>query len=309
MKNKFSILTMLSLLLVSVLTYGQAQKVDTLRVFYMGGQSNMDGYGYVSELPDTLNKTFENVWIFHGNPTPDDKPGGGMGVWEKLQPGHGGWMFSSDEKGNKLTNRFGVELSFAAKIKEFYPNEKIALIKYSKGGTSLDTLAPNYGCWDPEYVGVKGINQYDNFLTTVTNAYRIKDIDGNGIDDVLIPEGIIWMQGEADAIKKISAEKYYYNLKRMMGLIRAAFRKDNIPIVIGKISDSGQDEKDGKVWDYLDLVQYAQEQFVENDRHASIIRDTEKYSYTDEAHYDSKSLIEFGEKFASELYKLKSSIE
>ena len=70
---------------------------------------------------------------------------GGLGIWEELQRGHG-WGFSSEGKENNLSDRFGVELSLALKLKEFYPNEKIALIKYSRGGTSIDNQAAgNYG--------------------------------------------------------------------------------------------------------------------------------------------------------------------
>ena len=34
-------------------------------VYFLGGQSNMDGYGYVKELPDSLKKKSKNVYIFH----------------------------------------------------------------------------------------------------------------------------------------------------------------------------------------------------------------------------------------------------
>jgi hypothetical protein len=30
-------------------------------VFYLGGQSNMEGFGYVKNLPDSLNKKMKNV--------------------------------------------------------------------------------------------------------------------------------------------------------------------------------------------------------------------------------------------------------
>ncbi|WP_281239525.1 hypothetical protein [Flavobacterium praedii] len=45
----------LMFILVPFLLLAQTKK-DTIRVFYLGGQSNMQGYGYVKELPDSLNK-------------------------------------------------------------------------------------------------------------------------------------------------------------------------------------------------------------------------------------------------------------
>ena len=58
-------------------------------VFYLGGQSNMDGYGYVNQLPADLNQPVNGVYIFHGNTTADGGDIGGQGVWDVLKPGHG----------------------------------------------------------------------------------------------------------------------------------------------------------------------------------------------------------------------------
>lgn len=107
---------------------------NTFRLFYLGGQSNMDGYGYNSELPDALNKTFENAWIFHGNIAKDgDSETGGLGQWQPLQPGHG-TGFSSDGTTNHYSERFGIELAFAHQLQKLYPNDNIAITqeKYAR---------------------------------------------------------------------------------------------------------------------------------------------------------------------------------
>jgi len=255
----------------------------------------MDGYGYNSKLPDSLSKTFEDVYIFHGNPVGDNKENGGIGNWAKLMPGHG-TGFSSNLTNNHYSDRFGVELSFASKLKHLYPNHKIAIIKYSRGGTSLDSIAGSFaGSWDPDF---SGVNQYDYFLSTVKNALKIMDINNDGKEDTLLPKGIIWMQGESDAAhtEKV-AEDYYFNLKRMMLLQRAALHNNKLPIVIGKISDSRSGEN-GKTWHFLELVQYAQEKFAQNDKKASVVRTTEKYKYSDPWHYDSFGFIDLGKQFA-----------
>ena len=148
------------------------------------------------------------------------------------------------------------------------------------------------------------MNQYDHFLATVRNAYKISDIDGDGKKDILVPQGIIWMQGESDAVySEEVAMKYYNNLKRLTDLIRAAFLHDDLPVVIGRISDSYNDEK-GKVWDYLELVQYAQEKFVLTDNKAVIVRETKDYNYSDPWHYDSQGYIDLGKQFANKLIEL-----
>jgi hypothetical protein len=277
---------------------------DTVRVYYLGGQSNMDGYGYSKDLPETLGKINEDVWIFHGNPVGDDLPLGGLGIWESLQPGHGAG-FQSDGISNTLSDRFGVELSMASRLQELYPGERIAFVKYSRGGSSIDSLATGrFGCWEPDYQGSTGINQYDHFLLTVRTAMNTADIDGDGRTDILVPAGIVWMQGESDAsFTEEIALRYYLNLKRLMDLIRASFHSDDLPVVIGKISDSWNDSEDGKVWNHGELVQYAQEKYARSDGNAAIVRTTRYYKYSDPWHYNSEGYMDLGEKFAEALYQ------
>ncbi|PQB08978.1 hypothetical protein BST83_01095 [Polaribacter filamentus] len=185
-----------------------------------------------------------------------------------------------------------------------YPNQKIAIIKYSMGGTSIDSLAArDIGSWDTDF---SGLNQYDNFLKTVQLALETSDIDKNGIEDKLIPSGIIWMQGESDALFEKSATNYFYNLKKLLNLIRSAFRNKNLPIVVGKISDSGSNNKTLK---YANLVQSAQEKFSAYDQYTSIVRKTNSYKYIDKYHYTSPSYIDLGVQFAIEIYKLNQEIE
>lgn len=285
--------------------FSQESEKDVVKVFFLGGQSNMVGFGYNNELPDSLKKTFKNVWIFHGNPVGDEQKLGGVGIWEALKPGHGKG-FSSDGITNKHSQRFGLELSFAQKIQELYPGEKIALIKYARGGSSIDSLATKTGgTWEPDFNGKTGINQYDHFLTTLNKAFAVDDIDGDGRTDHLVPAGILWMQGENDASRTEEiAQRYSAHLKRLMDLIRAAFRVDDLPIVLGKISDSWQDDEDGRVWNQGELIQFAQEKYARSDGNAAIVRKTRYYKYSDRHHYDTNGYIDFGKEFAIKLFNL-----
>lgn len=288
-------------LFVLIPTLFYTQKI---RVFILAGQSNMNGFGYNKDLPSDT-KNFKDVYIFQGNSVPDGDLNGGAGKWDALKPGNG-TGFKTDGKTNTLSDRFGLEITFAKRIKELFPNDKIALIKYAREGTSIDSLAAaDFGCWDADFKGKNGINQYDNFLKTVKNALNQKDIDENGKTDELIMSGILWMQGEGDAsYSEDIANNYYDHLKTLMNLMRASVLTDDLPVVIGKISDSGKNEK-GKVWSMGELVQYAQEKFVKNDKNAAIVRSTKKYSYgNDPWHYDSAGYIDLGKQFADEVFRL-----
>ncbi len=281
---------------------------ETYYVYYLGGQSNMDGYGKVSELPAGMAAAPASVPIFHGDPRPDAESGGGEGIWARLRPGHGAG-FRSDGKSNAYSERFGVELTFARRIRELRPDENIAIIKYSRGGTSIDeTAARWFGSWEADFIGGprehSGLNQYDYFLATLRNAFAHRDIDGDGENDELIPAGILWMQGESDAGSAAVAKRYGRNLKRLMDLMRAALRTDDLPLVIGRISDSGND-RDGKVWNYGGAVRKAQQDFVDSDAAAALVTETDKYGYSDPYHYDTAGYIELGKRFAEAMHSLR----
>ncbi len=291
-------------LLVWVL--GNTVSAKDYKLYYLGGQSNMDGYGSNKDLPEELTGR-SAVWVFHGNHAADGQPVDGRGIWAALQPGHGAG-FTSDGKENHYSDRFGVELSFAHRLGELDPDSGIALLKYSRGGTSIDLGVRSFGTWDPDFDGGenegKGINNYDHFLAAVRHALSVDDIDGDGEEDRLIPAGIIWMQGESDALGSPEvALRYEANLRRLMNLVRAALRHDDLPVVIGRISDSGQDE-DGAVWDFGGAVRAAQQAFVETDGHAALVTSTDGYGYSDPYHYDSAGFIDLGRRFAEAVFGL-----
>lgn len=310
-----------SLILLTLFVGSAKAKADTYYVYYLGGQSNMDGYGAVAELPEALNIPIDGVYIFHGNQGLDRAPGrapqsaagspGGSGLWTQLRPGHGA-DFTSDGKTNTYGSLFGVELTFALGLQSLHPDRKIALIKYSRGGTSISSesdvaLMDGAGCWastdaNPAVSG-KEHNQFDHFLTTLQNAFADRDVDGDGKLDTLIPAGIVWMQGESDAGTTDVANDYLSNLTNLVNLMRAALRVDDLPIVIGRISDSGLGQA-GKVWPHGEIVRAAQAKFCEQDEHAALVTSTDEYGYSDPYHYDTDGFLDLGERFADKMVKL-----
>lgn len=273
----------------------------TYHVYFLGGQSNMDGYGYVDDLGPDEAGPHDAIRLFAGNSVPDGDPRGGRGLWAPLGPGFG-LGFTSDGDTNYPSNRFGPELTFGLQIAGLRPDHNIAIIKYSRGGSSLSLDAPNYGTWHPDFGD--GNNQYDNALTALRTAFAAGDIDNDGTIDQLVPAGIVWMQGESDAINEGPALVYEQNLERMMGLLRAAMRVDDLPVVIGRITDSGMDE-DGKVMDYIELVQAAQAAWVASDACAAYVTEIDDYEHSEDAwHYVSESYLRMGRAFAEAMHAL-----
>ncbi len=300
-----SLAILASLLLGALPAFAQG---TVYHVYYLGGQSNMNGLGYVRELPDSMRGPVEGVRIFSGNSMPDSVAAGGEGRWSELEPGYGFGVVSRAD-GVLLSDRFGVELSFAERMKELRPGERIALIKYARSGSSIDsTAAAGFGGWEPDFRSGGGYNQYDHFLATLRNAFAARDIDGDGIEDTLVPAGIVWMQGESDGHTPEVALRYEGNLKRITDLIRAALRVDDLPVVIGRISDSGQDP-DGRVWNYGETVRAAQEAFVRKDPAAALVTSTDEYGYSDKWHYDTAGYIDLGRRFAEAMAALRSDAD
>ena len=295
-----------TVLLCGLLGFAGVAKAETYQLYFLGGQSNMEGFGVVSELPDELAGPVDRVMIFTGRLADDDDSSGGQGVWQALEPGHG-LGFRTDGEAVELGLRFGPELTFARTLAAQSPHARIAIIKYAKGGSGLGTDV-GYGDWDPDYAENSRINQYDHALTAIRNALAISDIDGNGETDTLVPAGIAWMQGESDAGDPDVAAAYQDNLKRMMNLLRAALRADDLPLVIGKTTNSGM-WGDEPMMQHIDIVQRAQARFVEADECAAYVTVTDGLGYPPEDpwHYTTDGFLRMGTAFAEAMLDLQAN--
>lgn len=294
------------LLAACQLLSGCATKPTDFQLYFLGGQSNMEGFGFTSELPEDAKAPLQDVMIFTGQMAFDNETHGGRGVWQALQPGFG-TGFSSDGEANNLSDRFGPELYFGHTMVALAPGSKIAIVKYALGGSGL-AEGVGYGNWHPDFADGNGINQYDNALTTLRNALSQSDIDGDGTADRLLPAGIVWMQGEADAFhSQAAADDYRQNIERLMDLLRVALGVEDLPVAVGKITDSGMAD-DGSVMDYIETVQQAQQDFVNDDACAAYVTVTDDIEHSDDAwHYDSDGYIRMGTAFAGAIKELEES--
>ncbi len=174
-----------------------------VKVFLLGGQSNMLGRAPSSGLPTSpvnLQEPQDDVLFYYNN---------NIGL-TTLRPGSG-----------KFTTEFGPEVSFGRAIADAYPSDNIALIKYAAGGTSL------YNDWAP---GTGA--QYTNFRNTVTAGIAALQAAGHTTEIV----GMLWHQGESDAIAGQQAN-YANNLTAFIADIRSNYGA-NLPFLIGEIRRS-----------------------------------------------------------------------
>ena len=284
----------------------KATQGHVYHVYYLGGQSNMEGFGFASDLPAAFKTPHPTAYIYEANSTPDNQPVDGQGVWQRVQPGHG-MGFRTDGSSNRLSDRFGPELAFAQRMAFLEPDARVAIVKYARGGSSLARGASGFGTWDPDFAEGNGVNSYDQFLAMIRLAVRDADIDGDGYIDQLIPAGIVWMQGESDgAFSEATARAYDANLRRLMGLMRAALRDDDLPIVLGRISDSRAGTAKPLI-PWARLVQTAQARFAATDKHAALVTNTSGYHFIEDGwHYTSRDYLDLGMQFAEATHRLRT---
>ncbi|WP_340106876.1 sialate O-acetylesterase [Rhodohalobacter sp. 8-1] len=274
-------------------------------MFILAGQSNMDGEGYVDDLPPHLKRVFENAWIYNPNRRDDQQPIENKGFWEKLKPGHGSG-YRTDGSRSYYSNRFGPELSFASRVLEKSPEHKILIYKYAKGGSSIHSdAATDWGCWHPEYTRGNQINQWTHFQHHLQRARETAERKFGRI----VPAGIAWHQGESDASHTRSiADSYGENLSVLLNKMREQLNNRSLPIAVGQISDSMMGRgKRKQTYPFGDILKSAQRLFVEQDKHAALVTAPENHGFIDAWHYDSQTYIELGYRFAEALMDLRQA--
>ena len=116
MKYKLVKAFMLALMTL-LMTCNSSKKFDVWKVYFLGGQSNMVGYGFNDQLSDSLKGRIPNSMIFNGKRDNEGSLEGGIGIWSYVEPGHGS-MFQTDGASNFLSKMFGPELSFTEKCQK-----------------------------------------------------------------------------------------------------------------------------------------------------------------------------------------------
>lgn len=170
---------------------------DHVRVFLLGGQSNMLGRAVSSGLPTSpvnLQLPQDDVLLYYGS------------TLTTLRPGSG-----------KFTTEFGPEVSFGRAIADASPQYTYALIKGAVGGTGL------WDDWNPTTGAV-----YADFRNTVAAGLAALQAAGHTTEIV----GMLWHQGENDAIQGQEAN-YAGNLTAFIADVRSRYGA-KLPFIIGE---------------------------------------------------------------------------
>ncbi len=229
-----------------------------LKTFILSGQSNMDGYGNPEDLPEHLQPPLEDLPFFV------DSEWGPMRV---------------------ENNRHGVEISFARAMAEAWPDERIEIVKYAVGGTGLLAWDP-YWTWDEakQTADEQRGPLYHVWMSEVDLAHALSG-------EELEIAGMLWMQGESDALVEGPSEVYYENFKEFIETVRHDLGEPDLPFVFGRISQAA-------VWSHQENVRAAQAQAERDIPFVRMVSTDDLPFNDDRIHYNSQGLVTLGERFA-----------
>lgn len=190
-------------------------------LYLIAGQSNCDGRADKTELTGRLegwSGVQTNVLIHYTNPlTKDPENPTYQTGWTNLMPG-----FAIRNSGETIpSERYGLELSFGKMMADSFPDQKIALIKVSKGGTTV------HSDWNPASNGY----MWQTFTNQVTQAMQELTDAGHTLN----LKGMIWHQGESDQ-GRTSAE-FSADLTALLAAVRSFVGDAELPVVVGELTD------------------------------------------------------------------------
>ncbi len=229
--------TVTGLMLAGCPTSNAEAATNTVKVFILAGQSNMEGQGVVSmDHEKYYNGGKGNLeWSMkHSRSAP---------IMKHLRDANGKWAVRDDvtisfkakgkvRKGNLTvgytgyggSSHIGPELQFGHMIGDAY-EEPVLLIKTAWGGKSLykDFRPPSSGGTVGPY--------YTQMIEEIRAA--LGELQGHEI------AGFVWQQGWNDMCTKPAIPEYADNLVNLVKDIRREFKVPNLPVVVGELGNGG----------------------------------------------------------------------
>jgi hypothetical protein len=227
MRRRSLLLPLLSLLISTQLSRAADPAPPAPRpadLYFMAGQSNMQGSGTVADLPDPQRQPVPNASFWNGS------------TFEPLTPGR---------TRSPGTTQFGPEISFASTITAASPNRDVLIVKFALSGQPLHagwdgstwlglppsanrkTFYPGTSPTDPN-TGLHYLAMRRTFLAAL-NHLRHQNTP-------FTIRGFLWMQGEQDAKHPTSATNYATSLRLLKHRLEQDTNQNTpVPLVFGQV--------------------------------------------------------------------------
>lgn len=237
------------------------------RVFLLAGQSNMEGAGAVSSrLPASIRDRLpRDVQLFE-----DDD-------WRTLL-----WQ-----------DHFGPEVGFVRELAPVPAGDRLVLCKVARGGSNL-----HYD-WHPERAtGGMGERYLGPLYPKLIAAYTSVAAPLERSDERWECAGLLWMQGERDAVFETMARAYAVNLETLIAAVRADTGRERLPVVVGLVSPRVYELAHERFQHrYRQVVRDCQRWVARTDPRVALV-DTTDLPQCDNLHYDTPGQFEFGRRCA-----------
>ena len=266
----------------------QKDPAGTAKVIILAGQSNAVGRSMCDLLKEKVTAEkfaeytngYSNVQIMYNNVN-----GGPMSdTFINTQLGLGG-----------SPEQFGPELGLAEYLSENYPDEKFYIIKFAMSGSTLDTQ------W---YNAEK--NEVGMLLGGLTEfvSLGLKNLEDQGLTPKIV--GMVWNQGESDAMLIPTSSRYYENLEGLVKYVRTTF-SDYASVNGIAFIDATIRESIWTAYRYINIQKFAYAA-TSPINFCIDVWDYDEintlYENNDLAHYDSMGTLKLGHLYGAELAKL-----
>lgn len=146
--------------------------------------------------------------------------------------------------GQSNMERLNPADSFTPAVETAFGKDNVIVVKDAKGAQPIRRW---YKEWKPTQGESEGVNGdlYDKLMTKVTEATKDQKIES---------VTFIWMQGERDA-RESHGSVYAKSLKGLIEQISKDLKRDDVNVVIGRINDSNNTNKDYADWNLIREIQ------------------------------------------------------
>ncbi len=240
---------------------------DTIEVFILAGQSNMVGRARESGLEDDKIVPQTGAIIHVQGQVEADL----AGQWRPLTAGFG-----------RRADFFGPELTFGLTQEALRPGPRVAIIKHAVGGSDLDNN------WN-----ASGGPLYQDLQTHIAQAME----ELAPLGDAHLA-GVVWVQGENDAVNLGASERYKDNLTAFVAQIRQDLDSPQLPFVVALVAPS-------ESWPHHPLVRQAQRDVASADPNVVTVESEDLPVLSgDPLHYNARGLQTLGERTAEAMAPL-----
>jgi hypothetical protein len=181
-------------------------------------------------------------------------------------------------------------LSFTPTVKKAFAGDEVIVVKSAQGGQPIRRW---FKKWKPENGDApkKNGDLYDRLISAVDRAIKNKQ---------LATITFVWMQGERDAKEK-HGNVYAASLKGLVDQLKKDLKRDDINIVIGRVSDFDNANKSYTHWT---IIREAQVKVAEADKRGAWVDTDDLNGPKNGLHYNKEGYIELGKRFADKAIAL-----